>query len=570
MKFKSIAMLLGTALVWGCSSEDNVLNNPPSLDHLEFSGVVAGHKATRAIDTQWSKGDVIGVFAIPTGDLISQSPDDEDNFNRNYTTREGDGKFEASLFPIRLDGKVAKDIIAYYPYSNYSRRGNYELNVADQSNQEKIDFLFSKNVKGIKDNGVVNLHFTHKMSKFILKVKKGPGVDSFEELAIESLSGLITQGTFNFDKETFTLTDKKENIINLPLIEEAQDVKTTTAYLLPNQSLQEAVLEMKLGASTYKWKFKDIKGLDDITLQSGLSYTFKASLTVKDKDIVLVIDKEGTVIEPWENGHEDPDFPGIDPEEGGDVAVDVESINVVGEATQTKFNISAGETVEWEVSTEADWITLNPAKGKGNAEVSLNVTENTTSGARTAIIKITANGKIIEVTVSQETKKQESGVVLLFEDGFDTVVAKTMQVEAYNALLGDKIVLMPNFSYSNDGDAKIDVRKASGGCIWFPAAGDGGLFLNNIPTKDADKIVVTLSMQLGFGVDQVHTEEIKVYIDETELEIFPKKMLLTTYEDYQITIDKSLFPSDEITLMLTKSQMKQGFRIGNVKIEAYK
>lgn len=129
---------------------------------------------------------------------------------------------------------------------------------------------------------------------------------------------------------------------------------------------------------------------------------------------------------------------------------------------------------------------------------------------------------------------------------------------------------MPNFSYSNDGDAKIDVRKASGGCIWFPAAGDGGLFLNNIPTKDADKIVVTLSMQLGFGVDQVHTEEIKVYIDETELEIFPKKMLLTTYEDYQITIDKSLFPSDEITLMLTKSQMKQGFRIGNVKIEAYK
>lgn len=485
MKFKSIAMLLGTALVWGCSSEDNVLNNPPSLDHLEFSGVVAGHKATRAIDTQWSKGDVIGVFAIPTGDLISQSPDDEDNFNRNYTTREGDGKFEVSLFPIRLDGKVAKDIIAYYPYSNYSRRGNYELNVADQSNQEKIDFLFSKNVKGIKDNGVVNLHFTHKMSKFILKVKKGPGVDSFEELAIESLSGLITQGTFNFDKETFTLTDKKENIINLPLIEEAQDVKTTTAYLLPNQSLQEAVLEMKLGASTYKWKFKDIKGLDDITLQSGLSYTFKASLTVKDKDIVLVIDKEGTVIEPWENGHEDPDFPGIDPEEGGDVAVDVESINVVGEATQTKFNISAGETVEWEVSTEADWITLNPAKGKGNAEVSLNVTENTTSGARTAIIKITANGKIIEVAVSQETKNTEE-VVLLFKETFGEEKSDKESIANYSYFDNKSIV------YSDGSEASSMRYFSNRNCVFMPGAKNASFKLEELNLSKLK------SVKLGF------------------------------------------------------------------------
>lgn len=485
MKFKSIAMLLGTALVWGCSSEDNVLNNPPSLDHLEFSGVVAGHKATRAIDTQWSKGDVIGVFAIPTGDLISQSPDDEDNFNRNYTTREGDGKFEASLFPIRLDGKVAKDIIAYYPYSNYSRRGNYELNVADQSNQEKIDFLFSKNVKGIKDNGVVNLHFTHKMSKFILKVKKGPGVDSFEELAIESLSGLITQGTFNFDKETFTLTDKKENIINLPLIEEAQDVKTTTAYLLPNQSLQEAVLEMKLGASTYKWKFKDIKGLDDITLQSGLSYTFKASLTVKDKDIVLVIDKEGTVIEPWENGHEDPDFPGIDPEEGGDVAVDVESINVVGEATQTKFNISAGETVEWEVSTEADWITLNSAKGKGNAEVSLNVTENTTSGARTAIIKITANGKIIEVAVSQETKNTEE-VVLLFKETFGEEKSDKESIANYSYFDNKSIV------YSDGSEASSMRYFSNRNCVFMPGAKNASFKLEELNLSKLK------SVKLGF------------------------------------------------------------------------
>lgn len=409
-KLKNISLVLGTALLWSCSSSEEVLNVPQTLDHLEFSAVVHGQKHTRAIDTKWSVNDEIGVFAIPSGSLISENPGDEDNFNRRYVTKQGDGEFVVSgLLPIRLDGKNAKDIVAYYPYSLGTISGVHNLDVADQVDQEKIDLLYSNNVKGLKDNGKANLEFAHMLSKFTFKVKKGEGVDSFEGFAVESLSGLITEGSFSLDNATFTLSETKKDIVNLSVVDEGADVKSATAYLLPGQSLKDAVIQLKLGELSYKWKVSDVKNLEEITLVSGLSYTFKVTLTVEKNEIVLVIDKDGTVIKPWGKGHEDEDFPEIKPEDKPEdkevVTTDVTKIELTADATQASFNIKANADDEWLLESDVEWITLSAEEGKGSAKIDLVIKPNETPLARIGKVSVLVENETLEVIINQEAAK---------------------------------------------------------------------------------------------------------------------------------------------------------------------
>lgn len=71
-------------------------------------------------------------------------------------------------------------------------------------------------------------------------------------------------------------------------------------------------------------------------------------------------------------------------------------------------NVVFKSNKDWTVSSEAAWISVNPAEGKGaedNQEVKLSIAENDGSG-RNAVVKVVSGEKSLEVKVSQDIKPE--------------------------------------------------------------------------------------------------------------------------------------------------------------------
>lgn len=74
-------------------------------------------------------------------------------------------------------------------------------------------------------------------------------------------------------------------------------------------------------------------------------------------------------------------------------------------ATGGDHAFSINSNVEWTVTSDAEWLTVNPANGNGTAEVTATATENTASGPREATITVSTTAdvatKSYEIAVTQ-------------------------------------------------------------------------------------------------------------------------------------------------------------------------
>lgn len=106
------------------------------------------------------------------------------------------------------------------------------------------------------------------------------------------------------------------------------------------------------------------------------------------------------------------------------VEVSATSLNFTNEEGNETLNVTAN--ADWKAETDADWVTITPAAGKGDATITIAVSANDTGAVRTAVVKVIALHKTYgawdtkKVTVSQSatetpTVKEE----LLYGDNFD-------------------------------------------------------------------------------------------------------------------------------------------------------
>ena len=116
--------------------------------------------------------------------------------------------------------------------------------------------------------------------------------------------------------------------------------------------------------------------------------------------------------------------------EGDDVVADpsvdvsATSLNFTNEEGNETLDVTAN--ADWKAETDADWVTITPAAGKGDATITIAVSANDTGAVRTTVVKVIALHKTYgawdtkKVTVSQSatetpTVKEE----LLYGDNFD-------------------------------------------------------------------------------------------------------------------------------------------------------
>lgn len=214
-------LLLGAAfIVSSCgkgaeSTPDPTPNTKPVAARLSST-------ISKAVDTNWSTNDKIGVFML-SGDNVGSSTilDGADNIAYKVASAGANGVFspvtasEAIMLPE--DGSNVT-FAAYYPHSVLT---NYVLNVnlTNQSNQEAIDIMSAKTSGINKNRPDVAFTFTRAMSKIVVNISSD--IYTPEQMAgvTAKITTLNTTGTFSLADMTLSSLG---NVADITL-------KTTTA-----------------------------------------------------------------------------------------------------------------------------------------------------------------------------------------------------------------------------------------------------------------------------------------------------------------------------------------------------
>ena len=258
---KKIVTFFALALLAGVMVSCNNENSPMAQDEkvaVQFTGGI--NVSTRAAGVAWADGDKIGIFMTAAKETLSANSIKEGVDNVAYETNGG-----ISFSPISggktiyypIDGDV--DFYAYYPQTTVN---DYKvaLNVADQSKQEAIDFMYAKTTGCNKAIPQVELKFSHQLSWLVLNVQAGNGLteDDLENLKV-TIEDQNTTATFNLVDGTIS-DEGNPNNITMKTIEAG---KVYEAILLPTTSkTRKIVFDLNTGYDApFVWTMEsDLKG----------------------------------------------------------------------------------------------------------------------------------------------------------------------------------------------------------------------------------------------------------------------------------------------------------------------
>ena len=249
IKFFALALLAGAMV--SCNTEDTASTTPNGKVAVQFTGGISVN--TRASGLAWADGDMIGIFMTGANQTLSADAIKEGVDNVCYQTS-GSIAFspisggKTIYYPI--DGDV--DFYSYYPHTTVS---DYKvaLNVADQTNQEAIDFMYAKTTGCNKATPQVDLRFSHMLSRLILNVQAGNGLtqDDLNKLKV-TIKDQNTTATFNLADGVISGDGNPANI----QMKAVQVGKRYEAILLPTASkIREIEFELNNGFDApFVWK----------------------------------------------------------------------------------------------------------------------------------------------------------------------------------------------------------------------------------------------------------------------------------------------------------------------------
>ncbi|MFI3305580.1 MAG: fimbrillin family protein [Rikenellaceae bacterium] len=218
-------LLLTLALCVGCSEDesDGVAQGDETQkgSAVEFAvGLASATDASvTALDADTPElfkqslnvADYIGITSL-SGGAVSE-------LNTKYFCN-GDGSTIATVVSrsicYPLDGTISA--IAYSPYdADFSYESGLSLNIADQTDLEAIDLLYSNVATDLAETEeAVDLTFNHLLTAIIFKIEAGDGVDESElESVTFTIEGLNTEAAITFGEEpNYTLSKRVDIVMN--------------------------------------------------------------------------------------------------------------------------------------------------------------------------------------------------------------------------------------------------------------------------------------------------------------------------------------------------------------------
>lgn len=262
----------------GCNTDDESAG-PDSLSNtVSVRSYIGSENNVRTINNTFETGDAIGIFAS-----VSNFSDSYKSNNQYIYNRNSDLWNSNDLIPwYNLTSAVT--LYAYYPYNeNILASENYQFNIKpDQSKASDLsysDFLWAKSSSAIPTSNKIPLVFHHKLSRIILNIKAGKGIDA-EQISTVSILLKNVLSSISVDIGTGVATDPDSPVANL------KPHRWNSANSLYDATYECIVVPQNIVASTNLFSIE----LDDeplsytystentILLESGREYTFNITL----------------------------------------------------------------------------------------------------------------------------------------------------------------------------------------------------------------------------------------------------------------------------------------------------
>lgn len=171
-------LVVATLVLVGCENSENI----PVVEDGVMQIEVLHPSATRATETAFESGDIIGLYATEYNGEVATPLQISGNWANNVAVAYNGTAWNPAKKIFWSDNKM--DVYGYYPYMTPTSIDEHLWSVQlDQSTPETADalsgyeasdFLWGKATGVSQTDGDVQLQFKHRCSKLVIKLVKGP------------------------------------------------------------------------------------------------------------------------------------------------------------------------------------------------------------------------------------------------------------------------------------------------------------------------------------------------------------------------------------------------------------
>lgn len=267
-------LLAATALTLAACTNDEMTTATDGKVALKVNASI-GTVDTRAVGTQWTTGDQIGI-----------STEEGTGTYYNNVCYEWDG---SSFTPspnnaIYFETSETVTFHAYYPYKGSEDYTGVSTAADNQTtaNQPKIDFLYASGATASSSEPTVSFTgdhaFTHRMSQITLTFIEGSDM-AFAGSFSYTLGGLKMQGTFDPQNGTATAdadVTATPLTINLTEMQPTSGSYPAPSLILFPQEVTSIPITVTVGGQDYIATLS----VKDGKLQSGNNYTWEITVSI--------------------------------------------------------------------------------------------------------------------------------------------------------------------------------------------------------------------------------------------------------------------------------------------------
>lgn len=290
MKKKTCFVMLAALMMAGCSNEVEEQVMDSRRVPLQINGDI-NMLMTRAADDHWDEDDAIGVYMVNADNSIVVSNYRYvviDKKNGNFSP---DGENNTAYFPE--DG-TAVNVVAYYPQGNVDEN-KLSLDLADQSEQPRIDLMSAKAEDASKSSPTVNLQFKHRLTKLFFVIEGDVNTDGI----YAAIGNQYTDIRYDIINNELSIADgdtKKEISMKYWNLDGYRFVE---AIVLPNEEgnvAENRQLTFQLNETIFKATISN-----STTFEAGKKYTYNVKFeTTPSGNINVSI--TGVSIKNWDDG----------------------------------------------------------------------------------------------------------------------------------------------------------------------------------------------------------------------------------------------------------------------------
>ena len=280
---KRYILLALAALTLAACTNDEMTTATDDKVALKVNASI-GTVDTRAVGTQWTTGDQIGISTVD-GTATSYANVCYEWNGSSFTTPADNAIFFQSPETVTFH--------AYYPFTGTPGMASAPLtgvstDATNQTaeNQPLIDFLYASGATASKDSPTVSFTgdhaFTHRMSQITLTFIEGDDMDLDGSFSY-TLGGLKLQGTFSPQTGIATADD----VTAAPLTVNLTEVQPTSgSYIAPSLILfPQEVAGIPITVTVDGQDYKATLNVKDGKLQSGNNYTWNITVSKTDMSV---------------------------------------------------------------------------------------------------------------------------------------------------------------------------------------------------------------------------------------------------------------------------------------------